>query len=151
MHCGQTLAVSTLSFCCDRRWSRRRWEVFFLGTGMVTSPQVNQTRHCTTRPSLTLPRAVLRIGVEVGAADRAQAAAVLAAEQLGRQGLGDQVAHPALHVDLVRDDVASSSSSSPRPPTRRGARTRCRAPPRPRRRRRGSAGTAPRRRSRRRA
>jgi len=48
---------------------------------------------------------MLGICVQVGATDGAQAAAVLGAEELDRQILGDQVAHPALEVDLVGDDV----------------------------------------------
>ena len=45
------------------------------------------------------------IRVQVGPADGAQTAAVVGAEDLDRQLLGDHVTHPALEVDLVGDDV----------------------------------------------
>ena len=49
-----------------------------------------------------LGRAVVgvpRVGVEIGAADRTKAGAVLPAEELCRQRVGEQVAGPALDVD----------------------------------------------------
>src|SRR5664280_3926071 len=67
-----------------------------------------KTRHGTvphrTRLRFVVP--VLRVLVEVGATDTAQPPALVAAEYLWRQGLADQVAHPALQVDDGRRDVA---------------------------------------------
>src|SRR5450759_875295 len=42
---------------------------------------------------------MLRLDIEVCAAHRAESATVLAAQQLGRQLLGDEVARPAAHVE----------------------------------------------------
>src|SRR5450759_4065901 len=42
---------------------------------------------------------MLGVGVEVGAAHRAEPATVLSAQQLGRQLLRDEVARPAAHVE----------------------------------------------------
>ena len=114
LHCGQKLAVSTLSFCWARRESRLLFEVFLLGTGIVFSFLDSRTLYFTVAAPIcpnVASRATLVAVLRSPASFRSAPHTTHSPRQSSRhricdgQGLGDGVAHPALEVEHVAFDV----------------------------------------------
>ena len=112
--------------CVARRLSRRDFEVFRFGTAIAAVEYSDSARRQPVEPVLELgelrPSAgrglalvLVRLPVEVAPAHRAEAGAVVAAEDLVRQRERDRVVGPGREVEPVLDEVRRRAAR-PTPP-----------------------------------